>query len=200
MKNNPGFVSTAKKLIGPITEEKLVYCSAFVALVSIVSLNGLEGCVASATGQFVMATNTMPVAFKSDTLTAALPADSSVIATSFNPDQVDTSSICKINLADYKQVGEQTTNSNKTFSLYTLKKDRIVIVPKDNPETGNIVLTTKPGFLNVKACGVTQQQGLTIGEGKNAVTLNLSETDEVGNPMIFKVKVNKSEKTVLTVL
>jgi hypothetical protein len=193
----------AQKQLGPITQDKLVLAGFAALFVMVATVNGFVACWASMTGQFVAATNVYPVAFTSTTKTASL-ADSPIIATSFTPEEeAPPGNSCKINLDGYNQIGEQTTEGGKSFRLYN--KDKIIIVPKDNPESGNVVLMSKAGGLTIKACGSLTEQGLLIGNGKDATKLNLGEKDDDGKSKIFKVKVKKasskkSEPTVVTVL
>jgi hypothetical protein len=193
----------AQKQLGPMTQDKLVYSGFALLFVTVVMVNGFEACWASMTGQFVAATNVYPVAFTSTTKTASL-ADSPIVATSFTPEEeAPTGSSCKINLDGYNQIGEQTTEGGKSFKLYN--KDKIIIVPKDNPDSGNVVLMSKAGGLTIRACGSLTEQGLLIGNGKDATKLNLGEKDDEGKFKIFKVKVKKasskkSEPTIVTVL
>jgi hypothetical protein len=192
-----------QKYIGPITQDKVVYFGFIMLLLTTLSVNGFEACWTTATGQFVAATSVYPIAFETTTITASIPENDSVVATSYNPEEAKATTGCKINLDGYNQIGEQTTEGGKTFQLFN--KDRIIIVPKDNRDSGNVVLQTTGNSLKITACGTLTEQGLLVGKGADAPKFNLGELDKDGTPKTFKTKIKKgtakkSEPLVLTIL
>jgi hypothetical protein len=191
------------RALGPITQDKVVYFGFIMLFLTTLSVNGFEACWTSTTGQFVAATSVYPIAFETTTLTASIPENDSVVATSYNPVVAKSETGCKINLDGYNQIGEQTTESGKTFMLFN--KDKIIIVPKDNQDSGNVVLQTTGNSLKITACGSLTEQGLLVGQGADAPKFNLGELNEEGKPKSFKTKIKKgtakkSEPLILTIL
>jgi hypothetical protein len=187
-----------------IAQSQLVYCGFGAIFATTLIVNGFEACWISSTGQFIAATAVYPISFETTTLTASIPENDTVVATSYKPEEVKTtSSSCKVNLDGFNQIGEQTTEGGKTFLLFS--SDRIVIVPKGNRDSGNVVLKTTGSSLKITACGTLSEQGLLVGKGADAPKFNLGELDNDGKPKTFTTKIKKgsakkSEPLTLTIL